>query len=576
MFEQMQPIVLAAIEGPPSDGAAIDLELNLKQVSDAGAFDWASVTGRRVVILPGKTNTLVKLADVLAKVAVAARASSVGRAKLPSGLPVDWHAAMPVTPAQAAKVREAVRASECRVNPAGLPDRGLLDAAREPVPEFPVDEVFPPSVAAAVRMCAAAAGAPVGYVATSLMVAALGATSASVEVEVRPGWVEPGILWAQIVGDPSANKSPSQRCIELPLESLDRKRAADAAAVAALTGQPANPVVGRVSDCTIPAAYLTLAQQQRGIMLHSHEGGAFMAAVAGNWKQSTDRGAANALYDGRGLFWHRRTVSKAAMYIPRCAASILLLIQPEALAPALGAEAVSDGFIERFLFDWSAPDPHAPQPSPEGLELGESVIARIIERCAELGDLNHMPDGLTTTKMRFSAAAAAEFIAWRDRVFEEDAKPTGRVSSALGKGPGHAARIAAALQLIAWAVGDAPSPPEIVPVTLVKGACALREGYYEVHRKKTVSDAAMPAPEKLAAAAARWIVTERPKAIDPLYFRTRAKIQGVRSREEMLQALGELEARNWLAPGVRVPHHRDFRAELPPQIPLHPRLYEFV
>ena len=576
MTVEMQPYVLATIEGDERPSASIDLEVNLYQISDPGKFDWSSVVGRRVVVLPGRSPALVAAAETLAKVARAARASSVGVAVLPTGLPAGWHAASSVTPAQAQKIREAVRAAEIKVNPAGLPDRGLLDAAREFVPEFPIDDAFPPMAAKAIRMSAAAAGAPAGYLASSLLVAALGATAGSAEVEVRPGWAEPGILWSLIVGDPSANKSPSQRAIELPLEALDRKRASAAATAAKLTGQPASPVVGRISDATIPAVYFCLAQQQRGVMLHTHEGGGFLNNVAASWKQSQDRGAANALYDGRPLYWHRRTVSKAPMFIPRCSASILALIQPEALAPVLTAEAISDGFVERFLMDWSAPDQKAPQPSAAGLELSYDVIGRIIERLAALGDANHVGEEPTTTKLSFTAAGAAYFIAWRDKLFASDAAATGRVSAAMGKSPGHAARIALALELIAWAVGDEANPPALISDRHVEVACSLRSNYYERHRKKVVSDAAMPPAEKLAAAAARWIVTERPANIDTLHFRVKAKIPGIRSREEMLLALGELQSRNWLVPGVRIPHFRDYRGEVPSSIHLHPRLYDVI
>jgi hypothetical protein len=178
--------------------------------------------------------------------------------------------------------------------------------------------------------------------------------------------------------------------------------------------------------------------------------------------------------------------------------------------------------------------------------------------------------------MKFSEAAASRFIAWRDQVFEQDAKATGRVSASVGKAPGHAARLALALELIAWALGDSDAPPAMIDDKRAEAACDLRANYFEPHRKKTIADAAMPAQEKLAAAAARWIVTERPMYIDPLFFRTRAKVPGIRSVEEMLVALGELASRNWLAPGVRIPHPRDFRAELPAHIHLHPRLYEVV
>ena len=50
MKREMQPVVLAAISGTPRDGAAFEFELNLKQISDIAAFDWASVCGRRVVV----------------------------------------------------------------------------------------------------------------------------------------------------------------------------------------------------------------------------------------------------------------------------------------------------------------------------------------------------------------------------------------------------------------------------------------------------------------------------------------------------------------------------------------------
>ncbi len=579
----LEPLVVAITRSPAPDGLDVLLELNIVCVPDLVAFDWSTVVGRRVVIVAGNSPWHAAEAEKCRRAAVAARASSVGVVARLAGCPDGFDLAQPLPPRlKPEAIRSMVRSAELRVNAAGLPDLGLLTAARKPVPSFDLG-VFPREVQKAIRIQAAAAGAPIGFVATSLLTTAAGLSSAALSARVRAGWEEPLILWGVILGDPSSNKSPSQRCTERVVALLEAEKAKEAATLAAFAedekARPAH-IVLRLSDATVPSIYMMAGAQGRVPFLHTHEGGTFIANVAASWKgNSSDRGAMNALYDGKGLSWFRRTVSKAPIYISRAACSVLLCAQPDAVAGTIGPEAVSDGLMERFLWDFSdAADRTLSAPSQAGLDWADAVFEKILRVCEQVGARSYAdPLSPEATVCEFTPSGADFFEQWRGDLFDTETREQGRVSAATGKAPGHAARLALALHLIAHAAGEDGAP---LPLTIddahVAAGCALRGGYYQAHYERVLADATMTQDDKLATALARHIMKARPATLDPVGLRVRDKVPGLTTTERVLCALRELAARNWLAVSSVIPHPRDWRADTPEKIQLHPRLFELI
>src|SRR5260370_2846637 len=85
-------------------------------------------------------------------------------------------------------------------------DASLLENRRAPVPPFPLD-LLPACWRDWVNDTACSVGAPVDYVAQSLLAAVAGLCGAGVSVCVSPAWSEPLGLWQMLVGGPSSGKS---------------------------------------------------------------------------------------------------------------------------------------------------------------------------------------------------------------------------------------------------------------------------------------------------------------------------------------------------------------------------------
>src|SRR5215470_1293676 len=78
-------------------------------------------------------------------------------------------------------------------------DLALVEDGRRAVPLFPLD-LLPQPWRSWVSETARSAGAPVDYVAQSLLGAVAGLCGAGVLVRVTPGWSEPLVLWQILVG----------------------------------------------------------------------------------------------------------------------------------------------------------------------------------------------------------------------------------------------------------------------------------------------------------------------------------------------------------------------------------------
>jgi Protein of unknown function (DUF3987) len=102
-------------------------------------------------------------------------------------------------------------------------DRSILSVHREAPPELPLD-VLGPSWGHWVQVAAMSKGARPDYVAMALL-SAIGALLAN-HRRVSPwdGWVEPPVVWAALVGNPSSGKSPALDAIAQPMQQLERER----------------------------------------------------------------------------------------------------------------------------------------------------------------------------------------------------------------------------------------------------------------------------------------------------------------------------------------------------------------
>ena len=154
--------------------------------------------------------------------------------------------------------------------------------------------------------------------------------------------------------------------------------------------------------------------------------------------------------------------------------------------------------------------------------------------------------------MPFSGDATDLLHEFRGQLRELERSSSGLFLSHIGKWPGMAARIALILELLWWAVADDPlgGGPVEISAKSVAGAIELLTGYVQPMARRIYGEAALPKVERDATALARHLmskirregVPERISARDI----QRARIEGLRTADEVKAALGELEDANWV------------------------------
>ena len=99
------------------------------------------------------------------------------------------------------------------------PDMTVMRANLAPAVAFPEDVLG--GMWPLIQDLAAGAGAPVEYVATSMLAVAASLIGGKRWVRAWEGYEEPCILWAAVVGDPSSNKSPAIDAATRPLRGME-------------------------------------------------------------------------------------------------------------------------------------------------------------------------------------------------------------------------------------------------------------------------------------------------------------------------------------------------------------------
>ena len=182
---------------------------------------------------------------------------------------------------------------------------------------------------------------PVDYVVHHLFGAAGGMLAGMLDIQVRPGWIEPSVLFAVNIGDAGSGKSPATDVIDLGLRAVENdyreahRQAVDAWKMAAdLSEEDPGPKPllqrVRVQDITPEAAGVQLARQERGLILWQTELSEFVAALTRYQRQS--RGFFLRAYDAHPGVVDRRSMNDEPLIIPRLALSMVAGIQPQPLS----------------------------------------------------------------------------------------------------------------------------------------------------------------------------------------------------------------------------------------------------
>ncbi len=450
------------------------------------------------------------------------------------------------------------------------PDMSVMRANLAPAVPLPV-EVFG-NLAPLIADLANGAGAPVDYVAISVLAISASLIGGKRWVQAWEGFEQPCILWGAVVGDPSSNKSPAITAASRPLKGMELELAEQHqtvmiqfAAVAERAkaerkawekqvelaakdsvGTPSMPAAAEapetperkrlvVQDCTPEEMVAILRANPHGL-LHSRD------EMAG-WIDSHERYSS-----GGRAYWleahgdepyvvDRKSNQGKAIIAPFNGVSILGGIQPERLRDALLGSA-DDGLVARFVWVWPDAIPFRRPTTIADRDRLELVYRRLAGLSSAGGERVYVPLAPD------AADSFAEWIADNDADIRESA---GLYASWAGKARGLVLRLGLVLEYLAWADGDTPEPRAVSKASVLK-AVGLLERYLKPHARRVFGDAALAPVEKHAATLARHICKIGAQRINARDVRREAGIPGLKVAADVDAATEALCEAGWLRP----------------------------
>lgn len=455
-----------------------------------------------------------------------------------------------------------------------VPDVSVLQRAQVAAPAMPLSGFGEP-LESYIRDAAAALGAPIDYVALSVLAGAAGLIGARRYVLIWFGWREPGILWVALVGEPSTNKSPSidpARCAlnAVEAEKLEEfepkdeeykeaammakavRRSWEKAVEAAVTKdrpipempaearEPERPVRPRtwIANATTEKLARLLAEQPGGIINFCDE----LSGLIGSFDRYGGNGGDRAfwleLFGGRPYRLDR--VGDGSIDIPHAAASLLGTIQPDRLNRLI-LSGDNDGLASRFMYAW--PEPRAkcrPSVNPDG-----TVLQRAFKR---LGSL----DAGGEIDIPVEEDAVSVFQAWWSGPHDAATRnASGLLAEAYAKLNGGVLRIALVFEYLRWASSPQKmAEPEHVSLASVEAAIAFADLWAKPMYRRVFAEASVSPADRNTAVLARYLLTEQPDHINARELRLTKKtaLPGIRDAKSMDLACDSLCEAGWLRP----------------------------
>jgi hypothetical protein len=387
---------------------------------------------------------------------------------------------------------------------AGWPelDVSFLEEKRGAVPPFPLDLLTQPW-RDWVGDTAASAGAPADYVVQAVLAALAGLCGAGVAVRITPVWSESMVLWQAVVGEPSSGKSSALASMRRLLGSIeaerrmhdDVKQEAHAEPVKeAGSGDASVQSQVVVADAALEIIAEIVSGNPRGVILWRDEP-AWLAQLGEAGHDGSDRARWLEAWNAGSVTLKRRT-DKRSLHLERFPVSILATTPPDRLKEVL--EEGDDGPAARFLYAWPGPQPYCPLANGKIAQDDDALkMLRRISRLARTPD-----DPLVLSFDRHGVEAFDGFLGG---LHADRRRTEGLEAAWLGKGRSTVARLAGALELLAWSGSDAPGLPGHIGREQVEAAAALWTGYFRPHAR-AVFDRAMPTiSEDRVRRVARWL-----------------------------------------------------------------------
>ncbi len=407
------------------------------------------------------------------------------------------------------------------------PDAKFLCPEIPPAPELPIDDVFGPRFAAWAREAAEAKGAPLDYAVFSGISVVSSVIGNARWVSPWRGWTEPPVIWAMLIGLPSAGKSPAidaalqpLRAAERPLREaadVERKAWAEKAEIAKLAEstwkervkaaikagddppeRPKKADAGplphiprlMVNDGTIERLGAILANQPRGILQMRDELAGWLEGMPRYSGGGSDRPFWLDAYGGRGYTVER--MGREPLTIDRLTIAVQGGVQPNRLKTLL-FKSDDDGLLARFLPIWLEPAPLRLL----GAWADEDLLRRVIERLLTLNLMTDEEDRQRPWIVGFTDGARDLMLQFRQAVRGWEAEADGLMLSFIGKLPGLTARLPLMLTFLDWASEGADEPHEIT-VKHFRRVAHMVKAYISPMARRAYADAACPKAERAA------------------------------------------------------------------------------
>ncbi len=424
------------------------------------------------------------------------------------------------------------------------------------------------------------AGAPVDYVALGVL--SVSASLIGAKRRVKPfasaDWVEPCILWAAAVGDPSFNKSPAIDAATRPLRPMeadhaeghsDALRKWEAVAERAKVERKAwekDVEQARKENSTTPplpiSAVAPDAPERRRLLVQDSTPEALAVILAGNpmgtfhlrdelagWWASFERYAPGGrefwleAYGGR-VYTVDRKGAQSALRIPFNGVSVFGGVQPEKLADALLAQA-DDGLVPRFLWAWPERVEWVRPTKPVDADRLELVYRCLEEEIRPDYDAR---GALVPIDIALEPEAADLFEEWLRDHMRSFGEAASLFKSFCGKLQGTVLRLSLISELLHWADSGSCAEPTAISTASIAAAVTFVEEYAKPTALRVFGDAALPPVERNAAALARHIVKNSARRINQRDIQRNSGIPALKTLDTLKEAIEHLVESDWLRP----------------------------
>jgi len=408
-------------------------------------------------------------------------------------------------------------------------DLSILEEKRAAVPPLPLD-LLPQPWRDWTSDTASSTAASVDYVAQTVLAALAGLCGAGVGVRITPAWCEPPVLWQAIVGERSTGKSSALAPMRRLLGAIEEERRVFDDERRERHAEQARAVGAR--EAFVETIGEVVSGNPRGVISWRDAPSAWLDDGNGRarWLQAWDAGAVTI----------ERPRGEAPLNLESFPVSVLATIQPDRLKETLREN--DDALPARFLYAWPGAQPYR--------ALADLRIARDDEALGMLRRLARLArtpsDPLALAFDQHGVKAMDGFLAG---LHAERRRTEGLEAAWLGKGRAAVARLAGALELLAWSGSGAPGLPGQIGRDQVEAAANLWTGYFRPHARALFDRVAPTDFSRRVRRVARWLKDSCATVVSREDVRCRALARTVNA-DEAQQVLYRLDFLGFVRPDL--------------------------